>query len=398
MKGLKVVDVSTDLAGAYCTRLLAACGADVTRVEPPEGDGLRHQPPLPHVPGTTARVSARYEHLNAYKRGIVVDATTASGKPVLDALLGTADVVVSSCNGDPERALAFETEIRTRWPACVHVVTSPFGLTGPYASYKGGELVNWAMSGFLQITGDPDRPPVQGGGPWADYATGATAAVGALAAVRSDAGQLVDVGTMEVMAAFHQWSLVLYTHQGVVKKRASNMHAESFHPMGPVPCKDGWVAIGIAFVPQWEGMCIAIDKPELLVDDRFQNNAERFDNAEAFNAELFPRLAEIEADTLVEVLQEHRVPAARVLDVSEFLHDRQVGARDFWVKVDVGGAAGMLPSKPFRIPTADPPFRPAPPPGRDTEDILAELGYDAGEIDALVAAGAVATETVGVRP
>ena len=280
----------------------------------------------------------------------------------------------------------------------MHVVTSPFGLTGPYASYKGGELVNWAMSGFLQITGDPDRPPVQGGGPWADYATGATAAVGALAAVRSDAGQLVDVGTMEVMAAFHQWSLVLYTHQGVVKKRASNMHAESFHPMGPVPCKDGWVAIGIAFVPQWEGMCIAIDKPELLVDDRFQNNAERFDNAEAFNAELFPRLAEIEADTLVEVLQEHRVPAARVLDVSEFLHDRQVGARDFWVKVDVGGAAGMLPSKPFRIPTADPPFRPAPPPGRDTEDILAELGYDAGEIDALVAAGAVATDTVGVRP
>jgi crotonobetainyl-CoA:carnitine CoA-transferase CaiB-like acyl-CoA transferase len=199
-----------------------------------------------------------------------------------------------------------------------------------------------------------------------------------------------------VMAAFHQWSLVLYTHQGVVKKRASNMHAESFHPMGPVPCKDGWVAIGIAFVPQWEGMCIAIDKPELLVDERFQNNAERFDNADEFNAELFPRLAEIEADTLVELLQEHRVPAAKVLDVSEFLRDRQVGARDFWAEVSVGGATGVLPSKPFRIPTADPPFRPAPTPGRDTEAILAELGYDAGEIEALVASGAVATETVGV--
>jgi crotonobetainyl-CoA:carnitine CoA-transferase CaiB-like acyl-CoA transferase len=396
MKGLKVVDVSTDLAGPYCTRLLAACGADVTRVEPPKGDPLRQQPPLPHVGGT--RVSVRHEHLNAYKRGIVIDGASPSGRSVLDALCATADVVVSSCNGDPERALAFEDELRANVPGCVHVITSPFGLTGPYASYKGGELINWALSGFLQITGDADRPPVQGGGPWADYATGTTAAIGAMAAVRSGVGQLVDVGTMEVMAAFHQWSLVLYTHQGVVKKRASNMHAESFHPMGPVPCKDGWVAIGIAFVPQWEGMCIAIDKPELLVDERFQNNAERFDNADAFNAELFPRLAEIEADTLVELLQEHRVPAAKVLDVATFLTDRQVAARDFWAEVDVGGATGVLPSKPFRIPTADPPFRPAPAAGRDTEAILAELGYDAGEIDALVASGAVATETAGAQP
>src|SRR5215207_39511 len=102
MKGLRVVDVSADLAGPYCTRLLAACGADVTRVEPPEGDPLRLQPPLPHVPGGSARVSARHEHLNAYKRGIVVDGATPSGKPVLDALLDAADVVVSSCNGDPE--------------------------------------------------------------------------------------------------------------------------------------------------------------------------------------------------------------------------------------------------------------------------------------------------------
>src|SRR4051794_41091040 len=112
MKGLKVVDVSADLAGAYCSRLLAACGADVTRVEPPEGDPLRNQPPLPHVPGGSAPVSARHEHLNAYKRGIMVDAGTERGKPVLDALLRSADVVVSSCNGDPERALAFEEELR----------------------------------------------------------------------------------------------------------------------------------------------------------------------------------------------------------------------------------------------------------------------------------------------
>ena len=83
MQGLRVVDQSRDIGGAYCARLLASCGADVTLVEPPEGEALRHQPPLPAVPGRTERVSARHEHLNAYKRGIVVDRSTVAGQRVL---------------------------------------------------------------------------------------------------------------------------------------------------------------------------------------------------------------------------------------------------------------------------------------------------------------------------
>ena len=205
---------------------------------------------------------------------------------------------------------------------------------------------------------------------------------------------------MEVMAAFHQWSLVLYTHQGVVKRRAGNRHAESFHPMGPLPCKDGWVAIGVAFVPQWEGFCIAIDRPELLIDERFQTGAKRFDMPTAFDAELLPRLAEIEADDLVELLQEHRVPASKVARRRSSSCDRPADRRRATSgrEVDVGSATGLLPSK--RVPhprRADPPFRPAPRLGGDSEAILAELGYDAGEIEALVASGAVATATAGAR-
>ena len=397
MIGLRVVDVSTDIAGAYCARLLATSGATVIKAEPPAGDPMRHQPPVPHLPDGSARVAARHEYLHAYTRGIAVDATTASGRSVLDALLATADIVVSSCNGNPEAALAFEAEIRSRWPECVHVVTSPFGLTGPYATYKGSELIGWACGGFLQITGEEDKPPVQGGGPWTDYATGATAALGALAAVRSGEGQLVDVGIMEVMAAFHQWSLVLYTHQGVIKRRAGNRHAESFYPLGPLPCKDGWVAVGVALLAQWEGFCIAIDRPELLIDERFDSGAKRFDAHEAFDAATLPTLAEIEADALVELLQEHRVPASKVVDVLGLLNDRQLQARHFWAELDVGSATALLPSKPFHLPTADPPFTPAPSLGGDSETILAELGYDAAEIEALVGSGAVISATVGGR-
>ncbi len=313
MKGLHVVDASTGLAGAYCARLLATSGATVTKVEPPEGDPLRRQPPAPIPPGATEPMSARHEYLHAYTRSVAVDTATADGQAVRDALFSSADVILSSCHGDPAAALALEDEIRARWPGCVHVVMSPFGLTGPYAAYRGSELVSWACGGFLQITGEEDREPVQGGGPWADYATGATAALGALAALRSGEGQLVDVGTMEVMAGLHQWALVLYTHQGVLKRRAGNRHAESFYPMGPMPVRDGWVAVGIATVPQWEGFCIAIDRPELIIDDRFETSGDRFDRYEELNAEVFPKLAEFGAEELAERLQELRVPAAKVL-------------------------------------------------------------------------------------
>ncbi len=206
---------------------------------------------------------------------------------------------------------------------------------------------------------------------------------------------------MEAMAAFHQWSMVLYTHQGVVKRRAGNRHAESFHPMGPLPCKDGWVAIGIALVPQWEGLCITLDLPHLILDERFQTNGDRFDNADALNDELGPAMAEIEADVLVEMLQANRVPTSKVMDVASLLHDRQLVARGFWAGLELGAgsvsATAGVASMPFRIPTSAPPFQPAPRPGQDTEAILAELGYGTDEIDALVASGAVGAALAEVR-
>jgi itaconate CoA-transferase len=346
-----------------------------------------------------SRVAARYEYLNAYKRGLVVDDGEATGAAVLDALIARSDVVVNSCDGDIASVMEFEQRLRQVSPKCVHVVTSAFGLTGPYSRYRSSELTRWAAGGFTQITGDPEQPPLQGGGPWADYATGITAAVGAMAALRAVAsgsdGELVDVGNMEVMAAFHQWTLVLFTHQGVVKQRASNMHAESFHPMGPLPCKDGWVAIGIATVPQWEGFCLAIDLPELLLDERFQAGGDRFDRAAELNEVLLPRLGELAADELVELLQSNHVPAAKVLDVVELLGDRQLEARGFWAELDVGSATARLPDKPFRIASCDPPFTPAPAFGEHTEAILGELGYTQTEIEMLVESGAVRAATKG---
>ena len=121
------------------------------------------------------------------------------------------------------------------------------------------------MSGYAFITGKPNRTPLQGGGPWCSYVAGTTAAVGALSAARanrfSKQSEIVDVSVLEAMAALHQWSFVLYTHQGVVKQRSGNYHAESHHPLGLLACKDGWVAIAVSLAQQWENFCLAIEQP-----------------------------------------------------------------------------------------------------------------------------------------
>ena len=115
----------------------------------------------------------------------------------------------------------------------MHVVLSGFGLTGPYATWRNSPLVDWTSGGYAYITGEPDREPLQGGGPWAAYQHGCWAAIGAAAAAihaaRTGEGQLVDIGAMEAVAASHQWTLTMYTHTGGVKGRWGRRFGESFH-------------------------------------------------------------------------------------------------------------------------------------------------------------------------
>src|SRR4051812_36162426 len=219
MRNVRVVEVDTDLAGAYCGRLFAGAGADVVCAEPPTGSRLRRE-----TPGNFL-----WEYLAVGKSSAVVE------DAVLDELLAWADLVISSADGHADDALAFHERVQQANRAAVHVVTSGFGLTGPYRDWRHSALIDWAAGGQLYLTGEPDREPVQGGGPWASYLTGATAAVGAAAAlfqaVRTGEGQLVDVGAMEAMAGLHQWTITMYTHTGCVKTRWGNRFGESFHPI-----------------------------------------------------------------------------------------------------------------------------------------------------------------------
>ncbi|MCY3567553.1 MAG: CoA transferase [Chloroflexi bacterium] len=389
MSKLRVLDLSETVSGAYCARLLATAGAQVTLVEPLDGSALRSRPPL--LSSSEPRRSAAFEYLSAWKRGIALDRGGDAGRNALLRLLDAADIVVTSMLAS--EALAFDEIARESRPALIHVSATSYGLTGPWAGWRSSDLTDWAAGGYLYLTGDPQREPLQGAGPWGSYVAGVTAAVGAMAALWSrratGRGQLVDVGAMEAMAASHQWSLVMWSHQGRIKHRANNRHAEAHHPVSLMPVGDGWVCIAAPTLAQWINLCIALDLPEMAHEPRYATAGLRFDAAEEIDNRFAPFLMARTRTEVVEHLQSHHVPASAVLAMDEVLEDEQLQARAYWAYPDALGESAKMPGVPFTLPSAPESLRAAPELGAHSAEVLAESGFSESEIARLVESGVV---------
>src|SRR5215217_7955528 len=197
LAGLRVLDLSEGVSGPYCTKLLAGLGAEVIKVEPPGGEPGRRAGPfpddLPH-----AERSGRFLHLNTGKLGITLNVATVTGRTLLDALLPETDLLV--LDGPLRRLHERDLDpapMLARHHNLVVTAISPFGLTGPYQEFAGGEIVLFAVGGYMVLTGDPDRPPLKAYGNQVEYQAGLQAAVGSLVAIRAraaaGAGSVVDV-------------------------------------------------------------------------------------------------------------------------------------------------------------------------------------------------------------
>ena len=401
LAGILVADCSTVLAGPYCTMLLADLGADVVKVEPPEGDGTRRWGPPwvaagvegPDDPGT----AAYYLAVNRNKRSLRLDLKRPEGADVLRRLLGRADVLVENHRVGGFAALGFDdATLESLNPRLVHLAISGFGPDGPEARTPGYDFVIQAMAGVMSITGSSDA---DGGGPTkvgvaiSDLTTGMLGAVAVLAALDGrdrpgspahGRGQRIDISLFESTLAWlaNQAQNAFVT--GRSPGRRGNAHP-NIVPYETFTTADGEIAIAVGSERQWPRFCAALGLADVAHDPRFATNGERVAHRDELRPILAARLATGSSAAWLARLAEAEVPSGPINDVLSALHHPQAVARGTVVELDhpvLGRISQVGP--PFAL-SATPATVRTPPPllGEQTDEVLAELGYGATEIATL---------------
>ena len=331
MDALVVVERAGSLAGAWAGHLLAGAGARVLKV------GERE---------SAATVAPRGEaYFDAAKEVVAADG------PDLDALLTDtgADVLVESSAQGPLRPHPVGTDL----DRLVTVRISPFGSDGPYSAWRASDLVIQAAGGYVHLSGDPQREPLQAPGNQADLAAGCFGAIGALAALaerdRSGQGQLVEVAVQDTLAALHQFTEVRFTHAGDVLQRMGNRYAGPGSPIGMYRAKDGDVALTVATAAHMEVLLAVTGLEHLLERPDVESIVDVMVRNEILVPPLLEWLAQRTVAEVVELFQSVRIAAAPVLTMHQLLDDPQLTAREFWRPLDVSGREVRVPGPPFLI-------------------------------------------------
>ncbi|HEX5015151.1 MAG TPA: CaiB/BaiF CoA-transferase family protein [Candidatus Limnocylindrales bacterium] len=404
LAGARVVDCSTVLAGPYATMLLADLGADVVKVEPPEGDATRFWgPPWVGSDADGTRTAAYYLAVNRNKRSLRLDLKQAAGADVLRRLLADADVFVENLRPDSLARLGFDDDALSAINArLIHLAISGYGPTGPLVGRPGYDFLLQAEAGLMSITGAADADggrPTKVGVAISDVATGMHAAIGILAALAGRSregspaygvGQRIDVSifesTLAVLVNQAQNAFV----EGVPPGRLGNAHP-NIVPYETFETADGEIAVAVGSPRQWPRFCLAIGLPALADDPRFATNGARVDNRAELIATLRDRLAEQTSGEWLAALEAADIPAGPINDIPTAFASEQARARAMAVAVEhprLGRTTQV--GLPFELSVTPASIRTAPPTlGEHSDEILAEVGYEADEIAALRANGVI---------
>ena len=390
LEGVRVLDCSQILAGPFCSMLLADMGADVIKIEKPNGgdDTRRMGPPFIDTE------SAAFLAMNRNKRSIVLNFKEQSGVQAMKTLVKDADIVIENYRtGTMDRlGLGYE-DLKNINPGIIYCSISGFGRTGPYANRGGFDLVAQGMSGLMSITGVPNSPPVKVGVPIADMNAGMFATYGILTAyinkLRTKKGQYLEISLLEAAIAYTVWESAGYFATGDIAEPLGSSHRNSA-PYQALKTKDGHINIGAPNQSNWERFANAIKRTDLVARNEFKDNASRLVNRESLEVELELTLTTKSSGEWLEVLEKCGVPAGPILNISEVWNDPQIQARNMEVTLDhptAGkikniGLAAKLYSTPGRI------TKPAPLLGQHTREVLMNAGYSKKNIEALVDSGA----------
>lgn len=365
---LTVLDLSGEIAGPYCTKLLAALGARVIKVEPPAGDAGRRMSPF-FEDDAHAEKSGVFLYLNTSKESLALDLDNPAGAALIRRFVPRVDIFVESHPPGvlAARGLGYD-DLRRLKPDLIYASITPFGQTGPYRDYQGSEIVIEALSGLLYTMGLPDREPLKIGGNAALMTGGISAFSAIMAAIHyrdeTGEGQFIDVSLLESTA-------VTQIHASLAAQYTD--HEPGRRPSTISRAKDGWITVGIQ-QGAWPKFCEMIGRPDLVDDPRVADWPSRQKNPQVIDEAMAGWLAEQSKEAVYHSLQSMRSVAGYIADVSDLFRSAQYQAREFFRPVDhpVTGAHAY-PGPAFRV--DDLPWRQerAPLLGEHTESVLEDF-------------------------
>jgi crotonobetainyl-CoA:carnitine CoA-transferase CaiB-like acyl-CoA transferase len=380
--GVRVIDLTRALAGPYCTMMLADLGADVIKVEPPEGDLTRFNGPFA-LEDTEKAYGGYFASVNRNKRGIVLDLKDEADRERLLALIDGADVVVENFRAGVMERLGLSYEVlHARNPRLVYGAIRGFGdpRTGesPYCDWPAFDVIAQAMGGIASVTGTADGNVVRVGPSIGDLYPATVAVVGVLAALMhsrlTGEGQFVDVAMVDALVALDEFLVYRYSYSGVVSAPLGTAHSQSA-PFDIYPTVDGSCAIAAPTPHHWEFLCRVMEREDLITDPRTLTTKERVANVEFVRTQIVGWTATLPTSEIVRILG-GRVPVGPVNNAEDLFNDPHVQARGMLVAVEHAGVDRpmVFPDTPLRF-TESPAgiYRRAPRLGEHTAEVFAEL-------------------------
>lgn len=391
LEDVRILAIEQYGAGPFGSLQLADLGADVIRIETPDGDIGRHVPPF-----TIGQDSLFFQSFNRNKRGIVLDLTSTAGRAVFEDLVKVSDAVYSNLRGDVVEKLRLRYQnLADLNPRIVCCSLSGFGMTGPRRAEPAFDYMLQALAGWMDLTGEPDGPPTKSGLSVVDFSGGLAGAAallaGIVAARRDGVGCDCDVSLYDTAMSMLNYVGTWQATSGHSTHRQSHSAHPTMAPFQAFPTSDGWIVAGGSKEKFWKLMGAAIGRQDMVDDPRFENFATRRQFRTEFIGELEKTFQKRTTAEWIALLEEAGVPCSAVNTVAEALAEPHAAARGSVVETEhpeFGTVRSMASAVRVGEPMTN--HRRAPALGEHTRSVLGELcGYPSDKIEGLIAAGAV---------
>ena len=370
LSGIKVVELARILAGPWAGQTLADLGADVIKVEAPEGDDTRRWGP-PFIDRDGEKSAAYFHATNRGKRGITCDFRTAEGQEMVRRLVADADVVIENfkVGGLAKYGLDYASLSKVN-PRLVYCSITGFGQTGPYAHRAGYDFIIQGMAGLMSVTGAPEGQPQKVGVAVTDIFTGVYSATAILAALvqrgMTGKGQHIDMALLDVATSIMANQAMNYLVSGKAPGLMGNAHP-NLAPYAVFDCADGWIILATGNDAQYQRLCAILGLDDMARAPQFLTNADRIANRQEMTARITGATRAWAKADLLQACEDQGVPAGPINDLAEVFEDPQVQARG--LKIAPGGLPGVR--SPMTFSGADLALdRPAPKLGEHQVEVL----------------------------